>query len=63
VKLKGGSGEPNRKKVGTISWDQVKLIAEDKMPDLNTFTVESAMKMVAGTARSMGVKVKGDAPF
>jgi len=59
VKLKGGSGEPNRKKVGTISWDQVKLIAEDKMPDLNAFTVESAMKMVAGTARSMGINVKG----
>ncbi len=63
AKLKGGSGEPNRKKVGTISWDQVKLIAEDKMPDLNAFTVESAMKMVAGTARSMGINVKGgDAP-
>ena len=59
VKLKGGSGEPNRKKVGTISWDQVKLIAEDKMPDLNAFTVESAMRMVAGTARSMGINVKG----
>jgi len=59
VKLKGGSGEPNRKKVGTISWDQVKTIAEDKMPDLNAFTVESAMKMVAGTARSMGINVKG----
>jgi len=59
VKLKGGSGEPNRKKVGTISWDQIRLIAEDKMPDLNAFTVDSAMKMVAGTARSMGVNVKG----
>jgi len=59
VKLKGGSGEPNRKKVGTISWDQIKLIAEDKMPDLNAFTVESAMRMVAGTARSMGINVKG----
>jgi len=59
TKLKGGSGEPNRKKVGTISWDQVKLIAEDKMPDLNAFTVESAMRMVAGTARSMGINVKG----
>ena len=59
VKLKGGSGEPNRKKVGTISWDQIKLIAEDKMPDLNAFTVDSAMKMVAGTARSMGINVKG----
>jgi large subunit ribosomal protein L11 len=63
AKLKGGSGEPNRKKVATISWDQVRVIAEDKMPDLNAFTVESAMKMVAGTARSMGVNVKGgDAP-
>jgi large subunit ribosomal protein L11 len=59
VKLKGGSGEPNRKKVGTISWDQIRLIAEDKMPDLNAFTVDSAMRMVAGTARSMGVNVKG----
>ncbi|MGB5981219.1 MAG: 50S ribosomal protein L11 [Nonlabens sp.] len=59
AKLKGGSGEPNRKKVGSISWDQVKTIAEDKMPDLNAFTVESAMKMVAGTARSMGINVKG----
>ena len=59
VKLKGGSGEPSRKKVGTISWDQVKFIAEDKMPDLNAFTVESAMRMVAGTARSMGINVKG----
>ncbi|MEO9952745.1 MULTISPECIES: 50S ribosomal protein L11 [Nonlabens] len=59
IKLKGGSGEPNRKKVGTITWDQIRLIAEDKMPDLNAFTVESAMKMVAGTARSMGVNVKG----
>ncbi|GAK75374.1 MULTISPECIES: 50S ribosomal protein L11 [Nonlabens] len=59
AKLKGGSGEPNRKKVATISWDQVRLIAEDKMPDLNAFTVDSAMRMVAGTARSMGVNVKG----
>jgi large subunit ribosomal protein L11 len=59
LKLKGGSGEPNRKKVGTISWDQIRLIAEDKMPDLNAFTVDSAMRMVAGTARSMGVNVKG----
>ena len=59
VKLKGGSGEPNRKKVGAITWDQVRAIAEDKMPDLNAFTIESAMKMVAGTARSMGVNVKG----
>ncbi len=59
AKLKGGSGEPNRKKVGSISWDQIKVIAEDKMPDLNAFTIESAMMMVAGTARSMGVNVKG----
>ena len=59
TKTKSGSGEPNRKKVATISWDQVRAIAEDKMPDLNAFTVESAMQMVAGTARSMGVNVKG----
>ena len=63
AKAKKGSGEPHAKKVATISWDQIKTIAEDKMPDLNAFTVESAMKMVAGTARSMGIKVKGDAPF
>ncbi|AUC78209.1 50S ribosomal protein L11 [Nonlabens sp. MB-3u-79] len=59
LKLKGGSGEPNRKKVGTVSWDQIRLIAMDKMPDLNAFTVDSAMRMVAGTAKSMGVNVKG----
>jgi len=63
TKIKKGSGEPNRKKVGSITWDQIKTIAEDKMQDLNAFTVESAMKMVAGTARSMGVNVKGNAPF
>ncbi len=63
AKIKKGSGEPHVKKVATITWDNVKAIAEDKMPDLNAFTIESAMKMVAGTARSMGVKVKGDAPF
>jgi len=63
AKLKGGSGEPNRKKVASITWDQVKAIAEDKMPDLNAFTVESGMKMIAGTARSMGITVSGDAPF
>jgi large subunit ribosomal protein L11 len=62
-KLKKGSGEPNSKKVGTVSWDQVKAIAEDKMQDLNAFSTESAMKMVAGTARSMGITVKGNAPF
>jgi large subunit ribosomal protein L11 len=63
AKTKKGSGEPHINKVATISWDQVRTIAEDKMPDLNAFTVESAMKMVAGTARSMGVRVKGNAPF
>jgi large subunit ribosomal protein L11 len=63
TKIKKGSGEPNRKKVASITWDQIKAIAEDKMQDLNAFTVESAMKMVAGTARSMGVNVKGNAPF
>ena len=63
VKLKKGSPEPNRAKVGSVSWAQVKKIAEDKMPDLNAFTVESAMRMVAGTARSMGINVKGTAPF
>lgn len=62
-KIKKGSAEPNRVKVGSVTWDQVRLIAEDKLPDLNCFTVESAMMMVAGTARSMGVNVKGgDAP-
>lgn len=61
--LKKGSGEPNRKKVGKVSWDQVKEIAEIKMPDLNAFKVESAMKMVAGTARSMGITVEGAAPW
>lgn len=63
AKSKKGSGEPNRKKIASVSWDQVRAIAEDKMQDLNAFTVESAMKMVAGTARSMGVTVKGQAPF
>ena len=62
AKKKKGSGEPNRQKVGTVSWDQIKVIAEDKMADLNAFKVESAMLMVAGTARSMGLKVKGTAP-
>ncbi|MCT4623811.1 MAG: 50S ribosomal protein L11 [Schleiferiaceae bacterium] len=63
AKLKKASSEPNRSKVAKISWDQVRAIAEDKMPDLNCFTVESAMKMVAGTARSMGITVSGKAPF
>ena len=62
AKLKSGSAEPNRNKVAAVTWDQVKAIAEDKMSDLNCFTVESAMKMVAGTARSMGITVKGDFP-
>lgn len=63
AKLKKGSSESNRDKVGSVTWDQVKEIAETKMPDLNAFTVESAMKMVAGTARSMGIKVSGVAPW
>ncbi|MCK9449150.1 MAG: 50S ribosomal protein L11 [Bacteroidales bacterium] len=61
--VKKGSAEPNRIKVGSISWDQVRTIAENKMRDLNAFTMESAMKMVAGTARSMGVRITGIAPF
>ncbi len=63
AKIKKGSGEPNRVKSGNVTWDQVKAIAEDKMVDLNAFTVESAMSMVAGTARSMGLKVAGKRPF
>ena len=63
AKIKGGSPQPNRNKVGSVSWDQVKSIAEDKMKDLNAFTIESAMKMVAGTARSMGITVSGTAPW
>lgn len=63
AKLKSGSPEPNRKKVAAVSWDQVREIAEDKMVDLNAFKVESAMSMVAGTARSMGITVKGKRPF
>jgi len=59
TKLKKGSSEPNKSKVGSMSWDQIRVIAEDKMPDMNCFTVDSAMKMIAGTARSMGVTVKG----
>ena len=62
AKLQKGSGEPNRRKVASITWDQVKAIAEGKMPDLNAFTLASAMKMVAGTARSMGIKVTGKFP-
>ena len=63
AKLKSGSGEPNRKKVAAITWEQVETIAKDKMPDLNAFTVEAAMRMVAGTARSMGITVSGNAPW
>ncbi|MCX6278354.1 MAG: 50S ribosomal protein L11 [Bacteroidetes bacterium] len=62
-KLQKGSAEPNRNKVASVSWEQVQKIAEDKMPDLNAFTIESATKMVAGTARSMGITVTGAAPF
>jgi large subunit ribosomal protein L11 len=61
-KLKSGSAQPNRNKVAEITWEQVKAIAEDKMPDLNCFTLDSAMRMVAGTARSMGITVKGAFP-
>jgi large subunit ribosomal protein L11 len=61
--LKKGSPEPNRNKVASVSWEQVQKIAEDKMPDLNAFTLESATKMVAGTARSMGITVTGTRPF
>lgn len=63
AKLKGGSAESNRKKVGSITWDKVREIAEVKLPDMNCFTVESGMKMVAGTARSMGVNITGKNPF
>lgn len=63
TKLKSGSPESNRKKVGSVNWSQVEAIAKEKMSDLNCFTMESAMKMVAGTARSMGITVEGEAPF
>lgn len=63
AKVKSGSAVPNRNKVGSVTWDQVKEIAEVKMKDLNAFTIESAMKMVAGTARSLGITVSGDAPW
>ena len=62
AKISKASGEPNRKKVASITWDQVKTIAEGKMPDLNCFTLASAMRMVAGTARSLGITVTGDFP-
>jgi large subunit ribosomal protein L11 len=63
MKKQKGSAEPNRAKIGSISWEQVKAIAEIKMPDLNAFKVDSAMKMIAGTARSMGVTVSGTPPW
>ncbi|GAA4014930.1 hypothetical protein GCM10022408_30250 [Hymenobacter fastidiosus] len=63
AKIQSGSKEPNRNKVGSVSWDQVRTIAETKMPDLNSFKIESAMKLVAGTARSMGITVSGASPF
>lgn len=63
AKVQGGSAEPNRKKIGSVTWEQIKVIAETKMPDLNCFTVEAAMRMVAGTARSMGITVEGKAPW
>ena len=63
AKIKSGSKESNRNKVGTVNWEQVRKIAEIKMPDLNCFTIESAMSMVAGTARSMGITVEGQKPF
>ena len=62
AKIKKGSAEPNREKVASVTWEQVKAIAEEKMPDLNAFTIQSAMKMVAGTARSMGITVSGEFP-
>jgi large subunit ribosomal protein L11 len=62
-KVKVGSAQPNRLKVGSVTWDQVRTIAETKMPDLNCFTIDSAMKMIAGTARSMGITVAGKAPW
>ena len=63
TKLKSGSAQSNRNKVGSVTWDQIKAIAENKMPDLNAFTLESAMSMVAGTARSMGITVSGTPPW
>ncbi|MBQ0049524.1 MAG: 50S ribosomal protein L11 [Bacteroidales bacterium] len=62
AKIKSGSAEPNRKKVAAITWEQVQNIAQDKMPDLNCFTIDAAMSLVAGTARSMGITIKGDRP-
>jgi len=62
AKVQAGSAEPNRKKIATITWAQVKKVAEDKMPDMNAFTLKSAMRMVAGTARSLGITVEGEMP-
>lgn len=62
AKIQSGSAQPNRNKVGQVTWDQIKEIAQDKMPDMNCFTLESAMRMVAGTARSMGINVVGEFP-
>ncbi len=62
LKLKSGSAEPNRRKVGSLTWEDIRAIAQEKMPDLNCFTIESAMRLVAGTARSMGITVKGAFP-
>ena len=62
AKVQKGSAQPNRDKVGQVTWDQIREIAQDKMPDMNWFTLESAMRMVAGTARSMGINVKGEFP-
>ena len=63
AKIKKGSSEPNRNKVGTITWDHIKEISQTKMPDLNALTLEQAMKIIAGTARSMGIKISGNAPW
>ena len=63
AKAKKGSDQPNRNKIGSVTWDQVRVIAETKMPDLNCFTIESAMKMIAGTTANMGLRITGDAPF
>ena len=62
AKIQSGSAEPNRKKVASVTWEQVRAIAQDKMPDMNAFTLKSAMSMVAGTARSMGINVEGTFP-
>jgi large subunit ribosomal protein L11 len=63
VKQKTGSAEPNRKKIGSVTWDQVRTIAETKMPDLNSFEIEPAMRIIAGTARNMGITITGNTPW